>query len=156
MVSKVEAAQAPILAAVDFSPHSERALIWAARTADLLAAPLVVLHVVHDSAAQPGYYEQVKKHKKHLRRIEEAAAEMMSEFLARLRKKNPGLLDEIDSRLVIGLPVTRILEVAEKTGAQMIVMGSRGRACRICSWARRRSGWFSCRRFRSPSSRTLR
>lgn len=117
----------PILVAIDFSPCSESALIWAARLAARLDVPLVVLHVVHDRAEQPGYYDQVKKRKKHLRRIEEAAAEMMSDFLTRQKKKNPGLLDEMDSRLVLGLPVTRILEVAERIGAQMIVMGSQGR-----------------------------
>lgn len=117
----------PILTAIDFSPCSESALIWAAGLAARLRAPLVVLHVVHDRAEQPGYYDQVKKRKKHLRRIEEAAAEMMSDFLAHMKEKNPGLLDEMESRLVIGLPVTRILEVAERIGAQMIVMGSQGR-----------------------------
>ena len=117
----------PILAAVDFSHFSERALVWAARAARSFEAPLLVLHVVHDSASAPGYYEQVKKHKKHLRRIEEAAAEMMSDFLERMREQHPKLLDQLDHRLVVGLPVNRILEVAEKTDARMIVMGSQGR-----------------------------
>ena len=127
MPKKPSSAKRPILAAIDFSPYSESALIWAAHLAALVDAPLVALHVVHDRAAEPGYYEQVKKQKKHLRRIEEAAGEMMSSFLARMRRQNPGLLDDIDSRLVVGLPVTRILEVAEKVDARMIVMGSQGR-----------------------------
>ncbi len=120
-------ATAPILVAVDFSAFSERALVWAARAARQFGAPLLVLHVVHDSASAPGYYEQVKKHKKHLRRIEEAAAEMMADFLEQNRKQHPRLLAKLDHLLVVGLPVNRILEVAEKTGAQMIVMGSQGR-----------------------------
>ena len=124
---KTDSAKQPILAAIDFSDYSQKALLWAARLADTIGAPLVVLHVVHDRAAQPGYYDQVKKQKKHLRRIEEAAAEMMEDFLAKMRQEHPGLLDEMDPRLVVGLPVTRILEVAEKCGAQMIVMGSQGR-----------------------------
>ena len=117
----------PILAAVDFSPFSERALLWAARAARSFDAPLVALHVVHDPSSAPGYYQHEKKRKKHLQRIEEAASERMSEFLVRLRKKNPELLGEMKPMLVIGLPVTRILEVAEKIDARMIVMGSRGR-----------------------------
>ena len=127
MPSGTDSSKQPILAAIDFSPHSERALLWAARLAATLDVPLVALHVVHDRAAEPGYYEHVKKQRKHLRRIEEAAAEMMADFLAKLRKKHPKLLGEMASRMVIGLPVTRILEVADKEGAQMIVMGSQGR-----------------------------
>lgn len=117
----------PILAAIDFSSHSRRALIWAGGMARLLDTSLVVLHVVHDPAGQPGYYVTVKKQKKHLRRIEEAAGEMMSDFLARIPEKHRGLLDGADSRMVTGLPVTRILEMAEKTDAQMIVVGCQGR-----------------------------
>ena len=116
----------PILAAVDFSHHSEEALVWAARTARSFDAPLVVLHVVHDPSSAPGYYQE-RKHKKHLKRLEEAAAEMMDEFLGRMSKRHPKLLAKLDRRLVVGLPITRILEVAESIEAQLIVMGSRGR-----------------------------
>ncbi len=120
--------QGPILVPVDFSPHSAAALVWAAGVADCLSAPLRVLHVAHDPESAPGYYVRSKR-KKHLRRIEEAAAEMMEEFLKQVAKDNPGCkrLQKIDSTLVHGLPVTRILEVADKIGASMIVMGSQGR-----------------------------
>ena len=118
---------APILAAIDFSPFSEKALVWAARTAWSFDADLLALHVVHDSASTPGIYRQTKRHRKHLRRIEEAAVEMMADFLARMGEKHPRLLGEVDHRLEVGLPVTRILEVASDVGAQMIVMGSHGR-----------------------------
>ena len=117
----------PILAAVDFSPFSERALLWAARTARSFEAPLVALHVVHDPSSAPGYYQHERKHKKHLKRIEETAAEMMAEFLDRMAKKHPKLLTGLKSKLVVGLPISRILEVAEQVDAQLIVMGSRGR-----------------------------
>ena len=120
-------AASPILVAIDFSRFSESALLWAAPAAESFGAPLLALHVVHDSASAPGYYEPVKKHKKHLRRIEEAAAEMMQEYLDRMRKEHPTLLDRLEHRMVVGLPVNRILEVAEKTGARMIVIGSQGR-----------------------------
>ncbi len=117
----------PILVAVDFSPHSEHALIWAARAADSFGAPLLALHVVHDPESAPGYYHRSKKRKKHLKRIEEAAEEMMSDFLEHASKRHPKLLGGLDHRMVVGLPITRILEVAAEIDAQMIVMGSRGR-----------------------------
>jgi universal stress protein A len=87
----------------------------------------VVLHVVHDPSSAPGYYEREKKRDKHLIRVEEAAAEMMEEFLGKMTKKHPKLLAKLTQRLVVGLPVTRILEVAKDVDAQLIVMASRGR-----------------------------
>ena len=65
----------PILVAVDFSEHSARALVWAARLSRCLHAPVQVLHVVHDPESAPGYYKHSKKWKKHLVRMEEAAAD---------------------------------------------------------------------------------
>ena len=102
-------------------------MLWAARTARSFKAPLVALHVVHDPASTPGYYRQAKKRGAHLRRIEETAGEMLSEFLARMGSKHPELLEDLETRLVVGLPITRILEVAGEVGAQMIVVGHRGR-----------------------------
>lgn len=118
----------PVLVPVDFSPSSAAALVWAARLSRCLDDPLVVLHVAHDPESAPGYYLRSKR-KKHLRRIEEAAAEMMEEFLDQVAKDNPGSehLQNLEAMLVHGLPVTRILEVAKKLGASMIVMGSQGR-----------------------------
>ena len=120
-------AKRPVLAAIDFSPCSAKALIWAAKAAGKLEAPLVALHVVHDPESAPGYYVRSKKHGKHLKRIEEAAAEMMEEFLAKAAEARPNLFSGLEQRLVAGLPVNRILEVAEEINAQLIVMGSRGR-----------------------------
>ncbi len=127
MSKDTDLSRRPVLVAIDFSSYSEKALVWGARLAEKLAAPLVVLHVVHDPGSAPGYYDRTKKHKKHLVRIEEAAAEMMAKFLARVRKRHPDLLAELDHRMVVGLPITRILEMVEEIGAQLIVMGSQGR-----------------------------
>ena len=122
-----ESAERPILVAIDFSPDSERALLWAARAARSFDAPLVALHVVHDPESQPGYYRQSLAVEAPLQRLEEAASEIMSEFLGRMREQSPELLAKLEQRLVIGAPVTRILEVAQQVNAQLIVMGSHGR-----------------------------
>lgn len=129
MPSGNDSETAPILVAVDFSDYSAKALVWAARLSDRLATPLLVLHVVHDPESAPGYYKHSKKWKKHLVRMEEAADDMMGEFVDQVRRDNPDVtgLRTMEAKLVVGLPVTRILEVAEKIGAQMIVMGSQGR-----------------------------
>jgi nucleotide-binding universal stress UspA family protein len=118
---------APVLAPVDFSSHSEIALINAVRLTVCLARPLIILHVVHDQGDMPGYYGRAMK-KKHLRRIEDEAEEMMTAFLADFSAKHPEIrkLKQVESMLVRGLPANRILEVAEQESACMIVMGSRG------------------------------
>jgi nucleotide-binding universal stress UspA family protein len=118
----------PILVPVDFSSFSEAALLCAADLADMIKVPLIVLHVVHDPGEAPGYYA-VKGRKKQLHRLEDVAAEMLEEFMEEIKKKHPGntALKTAQTELVTGLPVNRILEVAEKNHARMIVMGSKGR-----------------------------
>ena len=118
----------PILVPVDFSTYSEAALLCAADLADMINEPLIVLHVVHDPGEAPGYYV-VKGRKKQLHRLEDVAAEMLQEFVDNVKNKNPHnkALKTAQTELVTGLPVSRILEVAEQNHARMIVMGSQGR-----------------------------
>lgn len=118
----------PILVPVDFSPHSEAALLNALEMAEKLEAPLAVLHVVHDLGDAPGYYS-VKGRKKQLRRLEDVAADMLREFINKMLEQSEGnrLLEKAETLLVVGLPVNRILETAEHIDARMIIMGSQGR-----------------------------
>ncbi len=121
------AATSTILVPVDFSAHSEEALLFAAELATRLNAPLVILHVIHDPGESPGYYSQ--KDPKHPQRIADVAAEMMTEFINRIAKAHPELdnIPQAQTKLITGLPVTRILEVAEQSDPQMVIMGSKGR-----------------------------
>ncbi len=115
----------PILVPIDFSAHSEAVLRWAADASRRYRAPLLVLHVVHDLAAAPGYYRSKKGR---LRRLEETAADMMKDCLKKFKEKYPQLISEpLQTRLVVGLPVNRILEVAEQSAASQIIIGSQGR-----------------------------
>lgn len=117
----------PILVPVDFSPHAEAALLFAIDLAKCLGSPLLILHVVHDPGAMPGYYSKALK-KKQLTRIEDGASQMLEEFFQRVGKHHPELkeLKNVESLLVKGLPSSRIIEVAKKRGAGMIVIGSKG------------------------------
>jgi len=118
-----------LLVPVDFTPFSEEALLFASKLAEKLEAQLLVLHVVHDPAEAPGFYVQKGKKKKFLRSMEEAANEMMDEFINKMRKaySDQEPINNATTLLVIGTVVKRILEVAEKKKAGMIVIGSHGR-----------------------------
>ena len=118
-----------LLVAVDFSLYSEQALCFAGRLAEKLKAQLLVLHVIHDPAEAPGFYAQKGKKKKFLKSMEEAAEEMMEEFLLKMRQAHPDQvpIQKAKALLVVGTPVTRIVEVAEKKQVDMIIMGSHGR-----------------------------
>jgi universal stress protein A len=118
-----------ILVAVDFSPPSASALLWAARIAEATGARLTVLHVVHDPEAAPGYY-RAKKHGKYVRRLEDAASEMFDTFVEAVAAEHPDIemIRNAERRLEVGLPVTRVLEVAKETEASLVVVGSHGRS----------------------------
>lgn len=117
-----------ILVPVDFSTFSKAAVLKACELASCMNVPLVILHVVHDPSQLPGYYIKMAE-KKTLVRIEDIAGEMLDEFMQGMINDHPELdtLAAAEAMLVTGLPVTRILEVAERTDASMIVMGSQGR-----------------------------
>lgn len=117
-----------ILAPVDFSDHSEAALIQAAAFAEMMPATLIVLHVVHDPGEMPGYYAKLIKKKK-VTRIQDIAAEAFDEFMDDVLDDHPGLdsLRDAVRLMVTGLPVTRILELVEYLEPIMVVMGSQGR-----------------------------
>ncbi|MBT2970295.1 MAG: hypothetical protein B6D72_14005 [gamma proteobacterium symbiont of Ctena orbiculata] len=121
------AVKQPILVPVDFSVASEAALLKAFELAECLKVRVVVLHVVHDPVDMPGYYTNMVK-KKRFARMQDAARVMLDAFIKKFRKKysTRKRLKRAERMLVIGLPVTRILQVAEKIDASMVIMGSRG------------------------------
>ncbi len=118
----------PILCAVDFSADSRAALDWAVGQAGLADLSLVVLHVVHDPAASPGFYRTVEED--WLRPMAAVAEQMMEEFLAEAMAASPdqARLETAERRMVAGLPAGRTVEVADSLGASMIVIGSCGRS----------------------------
>jgi len=107
--------QSTLLVAVDFSPFSEEALSFAGAMAECLGAQIIVLHVIHDPADAPGFYAQKAKDKKFLRSLEDVAEEMMQNFLNKMRQAYPDKVSikEATPLLVVGTPVTRIVEVAQ-------------------------------------------
>ena len=121
--------QTILLVPVDFTSFSEEALVFASELAKCMSAQLLVLHVIHDPAESPGFYAQKLKTKKYLQSMEEAAEEMMQKFLDKMRLAFPGNepIKKATPLLVVGTPVTRIIEIAEMKQATMIILGSQGR-----------------------------
>jgi nucleotide-binding universal stress UspA family protein len=118
-----------LLVPVDFTPFSEEALLFASELAEKLGDQLLVLHVIHDPLEAPGFYAQKGKKKKFLRSMEDAANDMMDAFLKKIRRLYPDNtpIKKATPLLVVGTPVTRIVEVAEKKQVRMIIIGSHGR-----------------------------
>lgn len=123
-ITSLESTTRAILVPVDFEPAARAALIFAARLARGTGGPLRILHVVHEPADRPNYYRRRGESEASLP-IELLAERRLDEFLADVRRLNPGLsaLDEPGVLLVKGVPATRIAEVANKLGASQIVMG---------------------------------
>jgi len=119
---------APILVGIDFSKGSRDALVWAVDAAIAFDAPLCLLHVVHDPAESPGYYRRgVGEGAPD--EIQRRAQSMMDEFLTEAREAIDRIEEvrELETNVIVGLPVTRIIEFAEHSGARQIVMGAQGR-----------------------------
>lgn len=118
-----------ILVPVDFSPNSEAAMDYAIKLADALKSPLVVLHVVHDPGDEPGFYARKLK-KKQIRKIEDIGRDLLSGFIDDMSKRHPDskAVKHAILKLLVGLPVTKILQLVEKIQPRTVVMGSRGRS----------------------------
>ena len=116
----------PVLVAIDFSHDSKAALEWACNYSTMRGKHLVLLHIVHDQASKPGFYN--KDSRKGLKPMQAVAETMMADFIEELRTENPGLhaLETAEIQYIAGLPPTRIVEVSKLLGADLIVMGSRG------------------------------
>lgn len=118
----------PLLVPVDFSEHAKAALVFASELAACLSAKLLVLHVVHDPGDAPGFYAG-RQTENELKNMEDVAAEMMDDFMKQISEEYPdnASLLNAETMLLVGLPVSRILEAAEKHQPQLVVMGSKGR-----------------------------
>ena len=116
----------PLMVPVDFSRHSMAALEFALNLAKDTHREVAILHVVHDPEQAPGYYQDQAKDG--VLTMDDVAANMCEAFLAEAKEAMPHFDNTlVKTILVAGSPSKRILEVAEKIDAYMIIMGSHGR-----------------------------
>jgi nucleotide-binding universal stress UspA family protein len=116
----------PILVPVDYSSCSRAALVWASQFAGIVKAPLLILHVIHETGGHPGFYRKNGSDGM-MRPIEDIARDMLDDFL---REVYPDAAPQpaagIRTLLVSGLPSSRIVEIAALEEAALIIMGTHG------------------------------
>ena len=118
----------PLLVAVDLCDSAISVLRMAGELADSLNRPLLVMHVVHDSIAQPGHYRGAESENDSTPMVD-VARRKLDKLLSTQIEQQPERDSMRNARIILvdGLPVNRILEVAEREQPKMIVMGSNGR-----------------------------
>ena len=114
-----------IMAAVDFSPHSERAVRQAAMLAGMLKADLFLLHVVEvptypvleDTAVSglPGMWDVEMT-----QTLMDAAKKQLQQMARRYD------VDESQCDVIVGVAKVDIVEHAEQMNVDLIVMGRHG------------------------------
>jgi nucleotide-binding universal stress UspA family protein len=113
--------QSTILVAVDGSPESDAAVVWAARESVLREAPVTLMHVIAPVLVSlpvepmfrvPGWYENSARHL--LRHAERDFQSSLAQPLA----------GDLHLAIDHGNPVGRLVEATKDT--QMVVVGSRG------------------------------
>jgi len=111
-----------ILCGVDGSRHAPAVLRQAGRLAAALGVPLVVAHVVQPPLPSPGVGLTARQ----------LPAVPIDALMAAGEATLDKLLDEeglgdVERRVVLGFPADRLADLADDEGAELIVVGSRGR-----------------------------
>ena len=119
----------PVLVAVDLLPNSDKPVLWACKHAQMVGAPVCVVHAIHELISTPGFSNNSSNSINVPVPLRVAARRMLDSFLSRMRTAYPDLspLHSADNILVAGLPQTRIVEVAQRKDAQLLVIGHRKR-----------------------------
>jgi len=118
-----------ILVPIDGSEHSDKALDYALDLAEKYSAEINLLSVAQPFiAAGPsfiGYPMTVPLDTaSYVKDIETAHEKILEEAHKKAKKIKPDI--KVSKQLVNGRPADRIVEVANKRGCDLIVMGSRG------------------------------
>lgn len=115
-----------VLVPVDFSETSRRALAWAFDYAMRARCETHVLHVVEDRLADVISIRGKERFENEIFAFtQEAEAELAAMVPAPEEREKVG---KIVRHVTRGQPAAEILRVAEKIGAEMVVMGTHGRS----------------------------
>lgn len=119
----VNAQPGPVLAAVTFDEQGRSCLRHALRRAAHTGRSAIALHVVHETEHNMGLYRGHEQGDE-LRPYADVARRLLADLSAEVVAGLPNA-DEIDLRQLVveGLPKGRIAEVAELTGAELVIVG---------------------------------
>ena len=110
-----------ILVALDFSDTSEKVFFTAADLSKQLDGSLHVIHIVQihpQNLPESGSLDVEALHKKEVQHAENRLNELMEKYAGRL---------DLTTGFPTGNPAEVIVDSARKTGAELIVMGTKGR-----------------------------
>ncbi|HKZ17566.1 MAG TPA: universal stress protein [Geobacteraceae bacterium] len=113
-----------ILYATDFSETSEYAFDYAASLAEKFNSRLIVIHVINEPVDLRGFYVPHISFDTIEREITQSAEKMMDKFCSQKLKN----YDNYEKCTASGIPYEEILKKAGDENADLIVMGTHGRA----------------------------
>jgi nucleotide-binding universal stress UspA family protein len=112
-----------LLFATDFSKGSARACDLARSLADTCGASLTLLHVINEFSDRNARKVSAEVYEKLAAEIEKHAVEDMQEFRDRYFKDMP-----VTTQIAVGKSHEEIIRQGKKIGADLILMGTQGRA----------------------------
>ncbi|MGW3960618.1 universal stress protein [Amycolatopsis sp. NPDC005003] len=116
-----ESVDGPVVAGVDGSPLSEAAIAWAFEEASLRNAPLVALYTWHDGDTAGLFSDGNVAFQGEA--VEDSGRRLLAQRLAGWQEKYPDV--RVERRVEHDKPRSRLLSASH--GAQLVVVGSRGR-----------------------------
>jgi universal stress protein A len=115
-----------VLVPVDFSEPSRRALAWAFDYATRAPCEMHVLHVVEDHLSDLFPAAARERIDSEIAAVTLEAEEELARMIPDVAERRE--VEPLHRHVARGRPVSEILRVAEKIGAEMIVVGSHGRS----------------------------
>lgn len=113
-----------ILYATDFSESSDHAFQYAFSLAKQYQSKLAIIHVINEPVDLRGFYVPHISFDKLEEEIEQGALKMMEKFC----RENLPDYGNYESYVVPGIPYDEIIKKADEIDADLIVMGTHGRA----------------------------
>ena len=126
-MASVGSSSNPVIAAVDLQPNSRKVLAHARALADERQAPLLVLHVAHETGESAGFYRR-NYQGNDTTPIRDIAAQLLHELVEDVfgTSGNGSDAEQPRTMVVDGIPGSRIVEVADREAADSIVLNCCG------------------------------
>jgi len=112
-----------ILFPVDLTEKIDPLLPWVTTLVEKFDATLIVLFVTQDLASFTSFYMPHP----HIKSMQEEALKAAQQKMEEVRQQYFQDFKKVETRVVQGDPAAKILEVAQKEGVDLIIMGTHGR-----------------------------